>query len=91
MCRGTKFGRRPVESTKPPAGAQPTRLLIALMILCALTGWGQIWRDRISRRNAEGNALYDQKNYPGALEKYVEAQDGKNHQQVLAYNLANTL
>ena len=52
---------------------------------------GQIWRDKVSRKNAEGNVLYEQQeNYPGALEKYVEANDGKAHRQELAYNLANT-
>jgi Ca-activated chloride channel family protein len=52
---------------------------------------GQIWRDPQSRKNSEGNVLYQQKNYPNALDKYVEAQDGQHHQQELSYNLANTL
>ena len=52
---------------------------------------GQIWRDPLSRKNSEGNELYQQKNYPKALDKYVEAQDGKHYQSELSYNLANTL
>jgi Ca-activated chloride channel homolog len=64
------------------------RAMFCILIFAATTG--QIWRDKVSRKNAEGNALYRQKNYPGALEKYVEANDGKAHRQELAYNLANT-
>jgi len=60
------------------------------MILVYGATTGQIWRDKVSRKNAEGNTLYEQKNYSGALDKYVEANDGKQHQQELAYNLANT-
>ena len=52
---------------------------------------GQIWRDQLSRKNSEGNELYQQKSYPKALDKYVQAQDGQHHQQELSYNLANTL
>jgi len=63
-------------------------VLLLGLIFVATTG--QIWRDKVSRKNAEGNALYQQKNYPGALDKYVEANDGKAHRQELAYNLANT-
>jgi len=65
----------------------PRRALLCILIFAAASG--QIWRDKVSRKNAEGNVLYDQKNYPGALEKYVEANDGKTHQPELAYNLAN--
>jgi len=61
--------------------------LLCILIFAAASG--QIWRDKVSRKNAEGNVLYDQKSYPAALEKYVEANDGKTHQQELAYNLAN--
>ena len=64
------------------------RAVLWVLIFAATTG--QIWRDKVSRRNAEGNAFYEQKNYPGALDKYVEANDGKAHRQELAYNLANT-
>jgi tetratricopeptide (TPR) repeat protein len=65
-----------------------SQVLLLVLIFTATTG--QIWRDKVSRKNAEGNALYQQKNYPGALDKYVEANDGKAHRQELAYNLANT-
>lgn len=64
------------------------RAVLCILIFAATTG--QIWRDKVSRKNAEGNVLYQQKNYPGALDKYVEANDGKAHRQELAYNLANT-
>jgi len=64
------------------------RAVFCILIFTATTG--QIWRDRISRKNSEGNVLYEQKNYPGAQDKYVEANDGKAHRQELAYNLANT-
>jgi len=64
-------------------------LLLCLLLFTSTSG--QLWRDRVSRKNAEGNSLYEQKNYPGALEKYVEAKDGKTHPQELSYNLANTL
>jgi Ca-activated chloride channel homolog len=69
------------------------RFPISALLLCCFVftvTTGQIWRDKISRKNAEGNALYEQKNYPGALDKYVEANEGKAHRQELAYNLANT-
>ena len=62
---------------------------IFLLALIFASTTGQIWRDKVSRKNAEGNALYEQKNFPGALDKYVEANDGKSHRQELAYNLAN--
>jgi Ca-activated chloride channel homolog len=52
---------------------------------------GQIWQDKASRRNAQGNELYRQKDFAGALENYVQAQNGKDHQQELSYNIANTL
>src|SRR5688572_1318682 len=65
-----------------------SQIFLLALIFAATTG--QIWRDKVSRRNAEGNALYEQKNYPGALDKYVEANDGKAHGRELAYNLANT-
>ncbi|MCI0419645.1 MAG: tetratricopeptide repeat protein, partial [Acidobacteria bacterium] len=67
---------------------------LASLLLCLLIftlAAGQIWRDKVSRKNSEGNALYEQRNYPGALDKYVEANDGKAHRQELSYNLANTL
>ena len=60
---------------------------LLVFIFAATTG--QIWRDKVSRKNAEGNVLYEQKNFPEALDKYVEANDGKSHRQELAYNLAN--
>ena len=62
---------------------------IFLLVLIFAATTGQIWRDKVSRKNAEGNVLYEQKNFPGALDKYVEANDGKAHRQELAYNLAN--
>jgi Ca-activated chloride channel family protein len=62
--------------------------VLCIVIFAATTG--QIWRDKVSRKNAEGNVLYEQKNFPSALDKYVEANDGKAHRQELAYNLANT-
>ena len=62
---------------------------IFLLALIFASTTGQIWRDKVSRKNAEGNVLYEQKNFPGALDKYVEANDGKSHRQELAYNLAN--
>jgi len=52
---------------------------------------GQIWQDKTSRRNSQGNELYQKKDYTAALEKYIQAQDGKSHQQELSYNVANTL
>jgi len=64
------------------------RPLLCIFVLMATTG--QVWRDKVSRKNAEGNVLYGQKNYPAALDTYVEANDGKAHRQELAYNLANT-
>jgi Ca-activated chloride channel homolog len=65
-----------------------SQVLLLTLIFAATTG--QIWRDKVSRKNSEGNVLYEQKNFPGALDKYVEANDGKAHRQELAYNLANT-
>ena len=64
-----------------------SQIFLLALIFAATTG--QIWRDKVSRKNAEGNVLYEQKNFPGALDKYVEANDGKSHRQELAYNLAN--
>lgn len=52
---------------------------------------GQIWQDKSSRKNTQGNELYRKKDYDAALEQYMQAQDGKNHQQELSYNVANTL
>ncbi len=52
---------------------------------------GQVWRDKTSRRNAEGNEEYRRKNFPVALEKYVEAQDVRKPRPEISYNLANTL
>jgi len=66
------------------------RSQVLLFVFAFAATTGQVWRDKVSRKNAEGNALYQQKNYPGALDKYVEANDGKAHRQELAYNLANT-
>jgi tetratricopeptide (TPR) repeat protein len=63
------------------------QILMLAFIFVATTA--QIWCDKASRKNAEGNALYEQKNFPAALDKYVEANDGKAHRQELAYNLAN--
>src|SRR5262245_63016329 len=86
--------QRGVISPDPPH-VLPVSQARRLASICILVGVfaatsGQIWQDKVSRKNAEGNVLYDQKNYPGALEKYVEANNGKAHQQRLAYNLANT-
>jgi tetratricopeptide (TPR) repeat protein len=63
---------------------------VLLLVFVFVVTTGQIWRDKVSRKNAEGNILYQQKNYPGALDKYVEANDGKARRPELAYNLANT-
>jgi Ca-activated chloride channel family protein len=73
--------------------ARPFRQL-ALALACLMlfvVSSGQVWQDKTSRKNAQGNDLYQKKNYTAALEKYVQAQDGKNHQQELSYNIANTL
>lgn len=61
-------------------------LLLALCLLAPPAG-----ADNTLRRNAEGNRLYQQKDYAGALGKYVEAQDGKRYSSQLSYNIANTL
>ena len=66
------------------------RGLFFLLPLATLS-MGQIWHDKVSGKNTEGNRLYGQKNYSGATQKYVEARDGKHHEQELAYNLANAL
>ena len=71
-----------------PNGRFPLSIVLLCLVFTVTTG--QIWRDKVSRKNAEGNVLYEQKNFPGALDKYVEANDGKAHRQKLAYNLANT-
>ena len=72
----------------------PTMNKPALLLICLaaffLNG-GQIWRDKTSRKNAEGNELYEQKNYGGALENYIEAEGGKQHQSELSYNIGNAL
>src|SRR5213594_3157816 len=65
-------------------------LILASITLFAATS-GQIWQDKTSRKNAQGNESYQKKDYTVALEKYIQAQDGKNHQQELSYNIANTL
>jgi len=52
---------------------------------------GQIWQDKTSRKNSEGNALYQQKDYSGALQRYIEAQDGRRYLPEISYNIANTL
>ena len=67
---------------------KPALLLTFLAVFFLNTG--QLWRDKTSRKNAEGNDLYQQKNYGGALEKYIEA-GGKQHQSELSYNIGNTL
>jgi Ca-activated chloride channel homolog len=80
------------ESLKLKSTSQfpPLSGVICLLLVGTLT-MGQVWHDKVSRKNAEGNRLYDQKNYSGATQKYVEAKDGKHHEQELAYNLANAL
>ncbi|HEX2524089.1 MAG TPA: hypothetical protein VHP35_18425, partial [Terriglobia bacterium] len=55
-----------------------------LLVLIFIATTSQIWRDKVSRKNAEGNVLYEQKNFPGALDQYVEANDGKSHRRELA-------
>jgi Ca-activated chloride channel family protein len=65
-------------------------LILGCVTLFAATS-GQIWQDKTSRKNAQGNESYQKKDYTAALEKYIQAQDGKNHQQELSYNIANTL
>ncbi len=52
---------------------------------------GSTMADQKMRRNAAGNRYFKEKNYDGALRKYVEAQDGKKYSQELSYNIANTL
>ena len=37
------------------------------------------------------NELYGQKQYIPALQEYLDAQDGDTHQQLLSYNIGNTL
>jgi Ca-activated chloride channel family protein len=81
-------------SVSLPAGLSRFANCVPGLFLCIfsfVTTSGQLWRDRVSRKNAEGNSLYQQKNYPQALEKYVEAKDGKTYPHELSYNLANTL
>jgi Ca-activated chloride channel homolog len=88
-CENSIEGNGEIELS---GGALSSRVRgLSFLLLCALLASGQIWRDKVSRKNAEGNALYGQKNYSGALERYVEAQDGRSHQHELAYNLGNTL
>jgi Ca-activated chloride channel family protein len=94
LCRAVNpmGGNGGIKALVGSFSARSSRLRdLPLLVFLAFLASGQIWRDKPSRKNAEGNALYQQKNYPGALEKYVEAQDGKSHQQELAYNLANSL
>jgi Ca-activated chloride channel homolog len=69
-----------------------TRLTLSLgcLGLFVVTS-GQIWQDKSSRKNTQGNELYRKKDYDAALEQYMQAQDGKNHQPELSYNVANTL
>jgi len=69
---------------------RPLTLILTYFTLFAVTS-GQIWQDKTSRKNAQGNELYQKKNYTAALEKYVQARGGKDHQQELSYNIANTL
>jgi Ca-activated chloride channel homolog len=66
------------------------RRLLTYLFLFLLSS-GQIWQDMTSRKNAEGNALYQQKNYGGALQKYIEAQEGSKYLPEISYNIANTL
>lgn len=90
------YGRSAPKALKHLPDIAPTRslhqltLILAYFTLFAVTS-GQIWQGKTSRKNAQGNELYQKKNYTAALEKYVQAQDGKNHQQELSYNIANTL
>jgi len=65
-------------------------LIVAALASFTLTT-GQIWQDKVSRKNAQGNEYYRKKDYGAALERYIEAQDGKNHRKELSYNIANTL
>jgi tetratricopeptide (TPR) repeat protein len=75
---------------RQPFADQWRHSAVLLLVLVFAATTGQIWRDKVSRKNAEGNSLYQQKNYPGALDKYVEANDGKARRPELAYNLGNT-
>lgn len=64
---------------------------ILLILSLYLIVCGQVWRDKVSRENSEGNARYQQKAYDEALEKYVEAQDFSRPRPEISYNIANTL
>ncbi|MFN8009666.1 MAG: tetratricopeptide repeat protein [Terriglobia bacterium] len=79
-----------MKSDLPIAGHGNKKALLGVLLLFPLLS-GQTWLDPQARKNAEGNEFYKQKEYSRALEKYVEAQDGRRHQQELSYNLANTL
>jgi Ca-activated chloride channel homolog len=64
--------------------------LLACFLLFLLSS-GQIWQDKTSRKNTQGNSLFQQKNYSEALQKYIEAQDGSKYLPEISYNIANTL
>ncbi|MEW5978192.1 MAG: tetratricopeptide repeat protein [Acidobacteriota bacterium] len=68
-----------------------TRTKLATILISACLTMGQLWRDHASSKNEQGNRLYEQQDYDGALQAYVEAQVDRRHQQVLSYNLANAL
>jgi Ca-activated chloride channel homolog len=92
----TRLRSKPALASRESLGLKSTSRFLRLsgVIFPLLVGtftMGQVWHDKVSRKNAEGNRLYDQKNYSGATQKYVEAKDGKHHEQELAYNLANAL
>jgi tetratricopeptide (TPR) repeat protein len=85
------------EAAEPYAlAAQPINSMIrgVTLIVVALSTFtlttGQIWQDKVSRKNAQGNEYYRKKDYGSALERYIEAQDGKNRREELSYNIANT-
>jgi Ca-activated chloride channel homolog len=65
----------------------PVLLLMAVWLILT----AQIWRDTTSRKNAEGNARFRQKEYPEALEKYVDAQNARRPRPEISYNIANSL
>jgi Ca-activated chloride channel homolog len=88
--RGAPKARKHLPDIAPTRSLRQLTLILVYFTLFAVTS-GQIWQDKTSRKNAQGNELYQKKNYTAALEKYVQAQDGKNHQQELSYNIANTL
>ncbi len=94
LAESVPAGRVSGSAESPHSSKQKKACLFARhlvwAILFALSS-GQIWQDKTSRKNTQGNELYQQKNYAAALERYIQAEDGKNHQQELSYNIANTL